>query len=62
MDELTRDEQHKEIVLRNPSPELLEQLQQLAGDSWQECRSARNSLETVFLRGIQAKLREQKGS
>ena len=59
MDELTRDEQHCEITLRNPGPELLAQIRQLAGDAWQDCRPARNSLETVFLRGIQAKLREQ---
>ena len=59
MDELTRDEQHCEITLRNPGPELMEQIRQLAGDAWQDCRPARNSLETVFLRGIQAKLREQ---
>ena len=41
------------------TPELLEQIRLLAGDAWQGCRPARNSLETVFLRGIQAKLREQ---
>ena len=59
MDELTRDDCHSEITLKNPTPELLEQLRQLAGDAWLECRPSRNSLETVFLRGIQAKLREQ---
>ena len=59
MDELTRDEHHMEVVLRNPSPELLANLQQVAGDVWQSCQPARNSLETVFLRGIQARLREQ---
>ena len=59
MDELTRDDSHREITLNNPSPELLQQIHELAGDSWQGCRPARNSLETVFLRGIQAKLREQ---
>jgi ABC-2 type transport system ATP-binding protein len=59
MDELTRDNQHSEITLRNPSPELLEQIRQLAGEAWQDCRPARNSLETVFLRGIQARLREK---
>ncbi|MEE1266537.1 MAG: ABC transporter ATP-binding protein, partial [Akkermansia sp.] len=59
MDELTRDDRHAEITLNNPSPELLEQMRQLAGDAWQDCRPARNSLETVFLRGIQAKLREK---
>ncbi len=58
MDELTRDDRHREIVLRNPSPELLEQIRLLAGDAWQDCRPARNSLETVFLRGIQARLRQ----
>ena len=59
MDELTRDDCHREITLSNPAPGLLQQIRELAGDSWQGCRPARNSLETVFLRGIQAKLREQ---
>lgn len=59
MDELTRDDCHREITLSNPDPGLLQQIRELAGDSWQGCRPARNSLETVFLRGIQAKLREQ---
>lgn len=59
MDELTRDDRHSEITLSNPSSELLQQIRELAGDSWQDCRPARNSLETVFLRGIQARLREQ---
>ena len=62
MDELTRDDRHSEITLSNPSPELLDQMRRLAGDAWQDCRPARNSLETVFLRGIQAKLREQQKS
>ena len=60
MDELTRDDRHSEITLSNPSPELLQQIRELAGDSWQGCRPARNSLETVFLRGIQAMLRESR--
>lgn len=60
MDELTRDDRHSEITLSNPSPELLQQIRELAGDSWQACRPARNSLETVFLRGIQARLRESR--
>lgn len=59
MDELTRDDRHSEITLNNPSPELLEKIRELAGDAWQDCRPARNSLETVFLRGIQARLLEQ---
>ncbi|MBR3903630.1 MAG: ABC transporter ATP-binding protein [Akkermansia sp.] len=62
MDELTRDDLHREIVLKNPSPELLARLRELAGDAWLDCRPARNSLETVFLRGIQARLREQSRS
>ena len=59
MEEITSDRSHTEVSLRNPSPELLEQIRALAGDSWQGTAPARNSLESVFLRGIQAKLREQ---
>lgn len=59
MEEITSDRSHTEVSLRHPSPELLEQIRALAGDSWQGAAPARNSLESVFLRGIQAKLREQ---
>ncbi|MBR2125585.1 MAG: ABC transporter ATP-binding protein [Akkermansia sp.] len=59
MEELTRDHSRTELTLHNPSPELLEQLQALAGDSFVSLAPARNSLESVFLRGIQARLREQ---
>ena len=59
MDEITRDRSLTEVSLRNPSPELLAQIRTLAGDAWQGAAAARNSLESVFLRGIQAKLREQ---
>ncbi len=59
MEEITSDRSHTEVSLRNPSPELLEQIRVLAGDAWQGAAPARNSLESVFLRGIQAKLREQ---
>lgn len=59
MDELTRDQHRTEITLRNPPPALLEQIRSLAGESWVSATPARNSLESVFLRGIQAKLREQ---
>lgn len=59
MEEITSDRSHTEVSLRNPSPELLEQIRALAGDVWQGAAPARNSLESVFLRGIQAKLREQ---
>lgn len=59
MEELTRDQHRTEITLRNPDPALLEQIRSLAGESWMASAPARNSLESVFLRGIQSKLREQ---
>ena len=59
MEELTRDQSRTELTLRNPSPELLEKLRDLAGDAFVSASPARNSLESVFLRGIQEKLREQ---
>ncbi len=59
MEDITRDRTTTEVSLRNPAPELLEQIQALAGDAWLGTNSARNSLESVFIRGIQAKLREQ---
>lgn len=59
MEELTRDNSRTELVLRNPSEELLAQLRALAGDAFVSLAPARNSLESVFLRGIQAKLKEK---
>lgn len=59
MEELTRDNTRTELTLQNPTPELLAQLRDLAGDSLVSIAPARNSLESVFLRGIQAKLKEQ---
>lgn len=56
MDELTRDTRRSEVILRNPSPELLAELQRVAGDAWESCSPARNSLEKVFLDGIRARL------
>lgn len=56
MDELTRDTRRSEVILRNPTPELLAELQRVAGDSWESCFPARNSLEKVFLDGIRARL------
>ncbi len=56
MDELTRDERRREIILREPTEELLEQMRALAGDAWESSAPARNSLEAVFLRGIRAQL------
>lgn len=59
MDEITRDRSVTDISLRNPSPELLAQIRELAGETWIASAPARNSLESVFIRGIQAKLKEQ---
>ncbi|MBQ4635016.1 MAG: ABC transporter ATP-binding protein [Akkermansia sp.] len=59
MEAITRDRSTTEVSLRNPSPELLEQIRGIAGDAWLGSAPARNSLESVFIRGIQAKLREQ---
>ena len=56
MDELTRDTRRSEVILRNPTPELLAELQRVAGDAWESCAPARNSLEKVFLDGIRARL------
>lgn len=58
MESITRDLSTTEVSLRNPSPELLEKIQALAGDSWLAAAPARNSLESVFIRGIKAKLQE----
>lgn len=58
MESITRDLSTTEVSLRNPSPELLEKIQALAGDSWLVAAPARNSLESVFIRGIKAKLQE----
>lgn len=59
MEELTRDDRRTEITLRDASPELMDRIHELAGSAWESASPARNSLETVFLRGIRAKLREQ---
>ena len=59
MEAITRDRSTTEVSLRNPSPELLEQIRTIAGDAWLGSAPARNSLESVFIRGIQSKLREQ---
>ncbi len=59
MEAITRDFSTTEVSLRNPSAELLAQIQTLAGDAWLAAGPARNSLESVFIRGIKAKLQEQ---
>ena len=54
--ELTEDNRRSCITLRDASPELIEQMRQCAGSCWESCASARNSLESVFLQGIRAKM------
>lgn len=56
VDELTRDRRRTEILLSNPTPELLEQIRTLAGEAWLSAAPARNSLESVFLQGIRARI------
>ena len=56
--ELTNDKAHTEVLLRGAEPELLDRIRALAGEAWVEARPARNSLESVFIRGIRAKMRE----
>ncbi len=62
MEELTHDQQRQEVTLREPSAELLERMRELAGDSWEGVAPARNSLESVFLRGIRAQLARDRRS
>lgn len=59
MAELTEERTTTQITLNSPSPELLAEMQRLAGDSWAGATPARASLETVFLRGIRRKMAEQ---
>lgn len=58
VDELTRDRRRTEILLSHPTPELLEQIRALAGDTWLSATPARNSLESVFLQGIRARIQK----
>ena len=59
IDELTSDTRTQEILLRDPSPELLDRIRALAGEAFLSSAPARRSLESVFLTGIRAKQREQ---
>lgn len=59
MAELTHDVHRQEIILKNPTPELLAKLRAEAGEAWESCAPARNSLETIFLRGVRAKMQGQ---
>ncbi len=60
MEELTRDQVRQEIILRNPTPELLSRMRELAGEAWESAAPARNTLESVFLRGIRAQLEKDR--
>ena len=60
MAELTEERATTQITLNAPSPELLAEMQRLAGDAWLSATPARASLETVFLRGIRRKMEEFK--
>ena len=62
MAELTEERDSVQITLRAPSPELTEQIRQLAGDTWAGISPARSSLESVFLRGIRRKMEELEAS
>lgn len=62
VEELTRDDRRTDITLRDASPELIARIRKLAGTAWESVSPAHNSLETVFLRGIRAKIREQQDS
>lgn len=55
--ELTDDAHTQEVLLRNPSPALLEQLRALAGEAWVSAAPARRSLESVFLTGVRARMK-----
>lgn len=59
IDELTSDTRTQEILLRDPSPELLDRIRALAGEAFLSSAPARRSLESVFLTGIRAKQHEQ---
>ncbi|MCI7003895.1 MAG: hypothetical protein MR890_00555, partial [Akkermansia muciniphila] len=56
--ELTNDRAHTEVLLHGAKSDLLDKIRTLAGEAWVEARPARNSLESVFIRGIRAKMRE----
>lgn len=55
--ELTDDAHTQEVLLRDPSPALLEQLRETAGNAWVSTAPARRSLESVFLNGIREKMK-----
>lgn len=55
--ELTDDAHTQEVLLRDPSPALLEQLRETAGNAWVSTAPARRSLESVFLNGIRERMK-----
>ncbi len=62
MSELTQDQHRQEIILNNAPPELISEIQKLAGSHWESSQPARNSLENVFLKGIAEQLENRKVS
>ena len=58
MAELTNDTHTQEVLLREPSAELLCRIRELAGEAYLGDAPARRSLEAVFLAGIRAKAEE----
>ena len=58
IDELTSNSAMQQVLLREPSDELLAAIRKLAGEAYVSTTPARYSLEKVFLDGIQAKKRE----
>ena len=60
VDELTRDAHTRQIILRDPSPALLDQMRALAGEVWVSSSPGRLSLESVFISGIRARAEQDK--
>ena len=62
IEELTDDPRRQQVLLQDPSPELLEKLRAEAGDAWLASSPAHRSLESVFLRGIRERMKQDEKS
>ncbi len=62
IEELTDDPRRQQVLLQDPSPELLEKLRAEAGDAWLASSPAHRSLESVFLRGIRERMQQDEKS
>lgn len=60
--ELTDDPHRQQIILRDPSLELLNKLRTLSGDAWISSSPARRSLESVFLSGIRKRMQQDEAA